>query len=529
MALALILLLQDVEEFVPVEDRWSIDFPPYALNEHGTSIFDPYNQNFLKGDYPVFGQNGFFIFTGKSDTLAEARYTPTPSGVSTFRAGKPAFFGDGDSFFVAETLTATVEFFRGETAFRPRDWELKLSAAVNVNYLDTEENALVRPDVRRRTNRYDQHTALQEASFEYHIADISEEYDFLSIRVGIQPFNSDFRGLIFNDVNLGARLLGTGWSNRVQWNVAFFDQLEKDTNSELNTFFRRDQQVAIANVFLQDFIWLGYTTQLSAHWSHDDASVHFDDNDFLVRPDLAGSVRPHDVDAVYVGWTGDGHIDRFNINHALYYALGDDARNPMAGRPIEIQALLAAVEGSYDIDWIRVRGSFLFASGDDDPTDDRGNGFDSILENANFAGGPFSFFNRNNIRLQGVNLTNRLSLLPDLRSSKTQGQINFVNPGLFLYNLGIDFEITPELKAIVNANYLQFHHTDVLEVFVNQNQINRELGWDVSLGVVWRPFLNNNMILTSGASGFFPGRGFVDIYEDDETLYNAFLQLTLAY
>ena len=57
------------------------------------------------------------------------------------------------------------------------------------------------------------------------------------------------------------------------------------------------------------------------------------------------------------------------------------------------------------------------------------------------------------------------SLLPSLRSSKTEGQANFVNPGLFLYNLGLDADLTPKLKGIVNLNYLHFHHTETLEGF----------------------------------------------------------------
>jgi hypothetical protein len=519
---------ETIPDAVALLDRWGIKPAPYPLNEPG-ALYDPYHQNVLKGDYPILGQDVFLILTGRSETLLETRQLPTPSGVSTFRPNSRVFFGEGEQFAVAQTLLATVELFEGDTAFRPRDWELRLTGAVNFNFADVEELAAVRPDVRRGTNRYDQHAALQEASFEYHLADLSDDYDFLSIRVGIQPFVSDFRGFLFNDTNLGARLLGSALSNRLQWNLAAFDQLEKDTNSDLNTFFRRDQQIYIANLYVQDFLTLGYTAQASLHYSHDDAGVEFDDNDFLVRPDLVGSVRPHDVDAVYLGWTGDGHWGRLNVSHALYRALGDDARNPIAGRQADAEALLAAAELSWDFDWLRLRGSFLFASGDDDPTDRRATGFDSIFEGLNFAGGPFSFWNRQAVRLLGVNLTNRLSVLPDLRSSKTQGQINFVNPGLLLGNLGLDVEVTPQLKAILNGSYLRFHRTEPLEALVHQSGIDRELGFDASLGLVWRPLLSNNIVLTGGAAGFWPGTGFEEIYEDDDVLYSAFLQLVLVY
>ena len=65
--------------------------------------------------------------------------------------------------------------------------------------------------------------------------------------------------------------------------------------------------------------------------------------------------------------------------------------------------------------------------------------------------------------MQGVNLTQRLSLVPDLRSSKIQGQANFVNPGLILPTFGMDFELTPKLKLINNYNLIWFDKTSVLQ------------------------------------------------------------------
>ena len=79
---------------------------------------------------------------------------------------------------------------------------------------------------------------------------------------------------------------------------------------------------------------------------------------------------------------------------------------------------------SVDHDWWRIKGAVIAASGDKDPGDDRARGFDAILDNPNIAGGPFSFWNREGIRLAGtlVDLVGRNSLLPSLRSSKTKGR-----------------------------------------------------------------------------------------------------------
>ena len=143
-------------------------------------------------------------------------------------------------------------------------------------------------------------------------------------------------------------------------------------------------------------------------------------------------------------------------------------------------------------------------------------GFDAILDDPNFVGGQFSFWNRNGIRLTqtGVGLVQPNSLLPSLRSSKTQGQANFVNPGIFIYNAGVDVEVTQRLKAVFNVNYLRFHRTESLEYILLQNHIRHDIGWDYSLGIAYRPFLINNVTMTFGASTLQTGRGFRDIFTD---------------
>jgi hypothetical protein len=171
-----------------------------------------------------------------------------------------------------------------------------------------------------------------------------------------------------------------------------------------------------------------------------------------------------------------------------------------------------ALELSIDRDWMRFRTSYFYSSGDSDLNDDVARGFDTILDNPNFAGGEFSYWQRQAIRLFGVNLVQNGSIVPDLRSSKIQGQSNFVNPGLHLVNTGVDFEVTPKLKLITNANYLWFDTTEPLEVFTFQDNIDPEIGVDLSMGIEYRPFLNDNFIIISGLSTLIPGQGFDDLF-----------------
>jgi hypothetical protein len=517
-------------DFEPISDRWrGIVPPPYELNVRGRLI-DPYNQNRLKGDYPIWGQNTFLILTAATEYVFESLDTPTPSGVSSRRSGRFDFFGEGDKTVSSGSLKLTLELYRGQTAFRPRDWEIKAALVFNDHRLYTDENNAVSINPRKGDDRDDDHFAFQELSIEAHLLNLSDAYDFLSAKVGIQKFASDFRGFVFSDSNLGARLLGSAASNRYQYNLIFLPMLEKDTNSELNTVFDdRDQDVFIANLYRQDTFVPGYTTQFSFHYNHDKASVYADENGVPTRPALIGTVRPHDINAYYFGWAGDGHIGPLNLTHAFYQAWGKDGFNPLADRPIDFNAQMAAVEASIDVDWMRFRSGLFYASGDEKPNDGRGRGFDAIFDAPTFAGGPFSFWNSQTIRLQGVGLVQKQSLIPTLRSSKIEGQANFVHPGVFLVNAGYDADLTPTLKLLLNANALWFVETAPLSQFVNQPAIDHAIGIDYGIGLLYRPFLNNNVIMTAGASFLRPGAGFEDIYESDDTLHSVFTLVTLTY
>ncbi|HXC49390.1 MAG TPA: hypothetical protein VN634_00780 [Candidatus Limnocylindrales bacterium] len=511
----------------PVSDRWNILKSPYRW-------FDPYNRNILKGDYPIWGDEIFLKLTGISKTSIEGRSAPTPSGASAEGPGSDKFFGDKNADIIDQKFALRVDLQKGLTAFRPFDWQLTVEAVGDVNHLGVEERGNVSPDVRDGTTRTTSDVALQEAAVEVHLADLSTRYDSVSVRVGRQPFNSDFRSLIFSDVNQGVRLFGSADGNRYQANLLYFYQAEKDTNSELNTFDIRHQQVFVGNLYIQDFLQLGYQTQFSFHLDHDDGvedGLEFDKQGFLVRPDPVGIAQPHQVKAYYIGWTGEGHFGPINVSHALYEVVGKDSNSPIAGRGTDINGQLAFLELSLDRDWMRYQASAFFSSGDDDPRDAHARGFDSILDNPKIMGGEFSYWNRQSIRIAdrgGVAVTQRNSIIPDLRSSKIQGQANFVNPGIVIANLGASAELTPTLKLVGNASYLRFVETRPLEILLKQASVSNDIGIDISLGAEWRPWLNNNVIVKPFVAVFQPLGGFADIYQSG-TLYQAGAELVLVF
>jgi len=541
--------------FVPIEDRWRVGLPYWDRYDKGHPPgddyqyveghwWDPYNQNVLKGDYPVIGQHTFLNITAQTVMLNELRNVPTGTTPfeSTVDPYQAEFFGNSQQYFYNQNFKFSLDLFHGNAAFKPVDWRVKITPVFNLNYLDVNELGVVGPDVRAGTTRARQDFALEEWFVERKLLDIGPDYDFLSVRTGSQFFSSDFRGFIFNDTNRGLRFFGTRNANRDQFNLAAFDMLEKETNSQLNSPHDREQTVVIANYYRQDFIFPGYTASGSLHYNNDGPSTEFDQNDFLARPDPTGSFREHRVEAYYLGFSGDGHMGRFNVSNAFYWALGRDSYNPLAGREQSINAQMAALELSYDRDWVRFRSSFFWSSGDDNLFDKEARGFDTIIDNPAFAGGGFSYWQRQNIRLFGVGLTQRESFVPNLRSSKTQGQANFVNPGLFLYNIGLDADITPKVKLINNINFLWFHKTEILERFVFQDHINHNIGVDMSTGVEYRPFLNDNVIIEGGMALFQPGSGFKDLFGKtdpfttanaaevgSELLYQAFMDVVLTF
>lgn len=540
----------------PEPRRWFIGFgrwkryadpsteTPYQSDLH---LWHPYLQSKLKGDAPIIGQDIFLNLTLEDFFQTELRKLPTPSGVSAERPNSSEFFGRSDQFFYANDFSIGIDLFKGETAFKPVEWALRFLTVYNHNYIDVEERNVVNPNPQAGTTREKNFVSLQEAFAEIHVRDLSNNYDFVSSRTGIQPFVSDFRGFIFNDTNNGIRLFGNYDNNRWQWNVAAFDMLEKDTYSDLNEFDRRDQQVYVANVYRQDFLWRGYTAQLNFVGDFDNNSRHYDKNGFITRPAPIGTVSDHYVQAYYLGWTGDGHIGFLNIDHAFYETLGEDSLNGIAGQRTDINGQMAALELSVDKDWVRHKVSFFYASGDDDPTDSHATGFDTVLDRPFFIGGPFSFYSHQGFNLGGtaVNFKQRDSLVIDFRTSKTEGQANFVNPGALIFGYGLDADITPKLKALINVNYIRTVTTVPTELVLFTNHASNDFALDCSMGFEWRPLLTENVIVSAGAGFLVPRWGYKDIYRTntvpvhgypqppagsvDPFLYSGIVTLTLTY
>jgi hypothetical protein len=143
-----------------------------------------------------------------------------------------------------------------------------------------------------------------------------------------------------------------------------------------------------------------------------------------------------------------------------------------------------------------------------------------------------------------VGVKQRFSLLPNLRTSKTQGQSNFVNPGVFIAGVGADLDLTPKLRAFLSANYIRFVTTEPIKTALLTNDVDEEFGVDLGVGFQWRPFLTDNIIASFGCGFLVPGSGFDDIYrgtqpavpgytsgdsKPESLLYSAIAAITFTY
>ena len=522
---------EDYTASVPIPDRWRIVEGLGYENEW----YNPYNRNTLKGDAPIHG-DWFFSLGVISDTVYEKREVPTPVGSSTtLRPGGIDAYGSSDQWLLNQNLALEFVYYKGDTVFRPPDYEFRFIPVINYNYVELDETLGLNVDPKIDETRHDSHIGIQAAFVDIHLRNVSDRYDFDSVRFGIQPFSSDFRGFLFQDNQLGVRLFGNRDNNIFQYNIALFQRLEKDTNSGLNDTGEplRDDYVFAANMYWQDLFVKGFMSQFTFMYNQNDEEdeFFFDNNGFIARPSSLGREVPRGYDVSYLGYNGDGHFGRVNLTTSFYYAFGEEEPGVFVDEKVDIEAAFFAAELSMDFDWIRPRLSFLYGSGDDDPFDDKATGFDAIFENPQFAGADSSYWIRQAVPLVGggrVALSSRNGVLNSMRSSKELGQSNFTNPGIFLYGLGVDMDVIPELRFTANWNFLYFDQTEVLEVARNQANIDDEIGQDVSLSLIYRPYMSQNVVVRATYSRLLPGEGYKDLYEDEDADY-FLLNLVLTY
>jgi hypothetical protein len=481
------------------QDRWRI------VDELGlpSTIVNPYaTNNPLKGDRPVFGGYWFTNNTVTSNTLLEERRVPQ----------------SGQQQFDSQTLTLDTVLYRGDTIFQPPDFQFRFTPVFNLS--DTRTNGA---GVSTKT------FGAQALFVEGHLRDVSSNYDFDSVRVGIQAVNSDFRGFVLADQPLGIRFFGTRDNDVYQYNIGWFRPLPKNAarQDEFGAGLPAND-ILLANLYVQDLGRPGLNSEFL---------VMYNRNRTPGTQVLASTTPPtfidgahHSYDVAYLGYSVDGHLGRWNLTGSLYELLGVEEQSEFGVSHARVQANFAAAELSRDFDWIRVRASGLYASGDSDPFDKTAHGFDGISQSALFAGADSSFFIHQQLPLVAnqINLKTRDSLFPDLRASAAPGSSNYENPGLRLAGLGADLDFSPALRLSLDANHLWFDQTASLTAVLGRAIPGRDIGTDVSFDLFYRPLDSQNIILRLTAARLLAAAATQPL-TGGSAPFSAFFNLILTY
>src|SRR5258708_13765561 len=111
---------------VAVPDRWRL------VDELGYRVdwLDSYQGNDpLKADRPVVGGDEFFNLSAVSGTLLEERrIASAAAGVPDDRGPRTATQGE---LFFNQSLSLDAVLYRGDTVFRPPDWQARLTTVLS--------------------------------------------------------------------------------------------------------------------------------------------------------------------------------------------------------------------------------------------------------------------------------------------------------------------------------------------------------------------------------------------------------------
>jgi hypothetical protein len=476
-------------QLTPYLDRWK--------TSDTESVFkDPNLQSKYQGDLPFYRDWLFLNLEFVADGFYKHRTNPD------FRRGDKTQSFHSDNDFRRFVSLYGFELRNADDVFKPATWRARFIGAADV---DTDFNA--------KDETENTHVALQEAFLEHQIFDLGE-LDLSFLRVGIEPFKSDFHGLLFFDNAISARVFGEYNHNKYRYNLAVFRPIEKDVHSNLNDLTQglKNQWIGLASLAVND-VTPGWNGEFSFH-------VNSDRNNGA------------ELDTYYAGSTFNGTLGPVAFNPAAYVVFGDNKVKQATGGRAEkdITGGLALLDVAYTLpsaDFVTIRGGYLFQSGDSDAKDKTQSGFQAINDNVALfgAGGSYwvgeaIFFNQLGQRNGGTQLVKTNSFLTEPG--------NFNSPGLHLLNVGTFLKVTQRLDAIFNLNYMMFAETGAIESQVGRN-VDQSIGFDLNGLVEWRPLQQKAFVVDLAQSVLFPGGGFRDAVGDSTTQFATTLDVRFIY
>ncbi|MCI4624413.1 MAG: hypothetical protein L3V56_00460 [Candidatus Magnetoovum sp. WYHC-5] len=328
-----------------------------------------------------------------------------------------------------------------------------------------------------------------------------------TVRAGIQEYNADLIGTIYNDTDPGVRVYGTV-GNGIQWSLFAAQRFENNLISDLNVLGDiRDQHIVIANAQFNVGKTLIKPTLI---YNHDREGDH----------KYGRSGYDEKIDAVYGGVTTYGPVGPLQVLTGLYGAVGMQDNVMLLGTvPLEdqdIRAFMGYADIAYPLNksMITPHIGVFYASGDDNPGDDDAEGFDSISDKVNVWGSKGIIIDDRISLPGGVTVVRNNSPYTSLRDNDDSS--NFVNPGVLATNLGLVVVPHKKLNVDTNLTYFWWAETQVLEAIFGD--LDREIGLEWNMLVDFT--INKNLTVFAGGAAFWPENEMNKIFGDDSVATN---------
>jgi hypothetical protein len=478
----------------PVDTRWRT-YTLEGVPQYGYHLWDTYNQNVIKGDFPLVGD--WF-----SETDVFQNYTFKERRNLDFTKALPGQKFVSHNNFQDENTVFGTEIRHNDDRFFPADFRFHIDGAVDW-----------KSDINAFDRKAEGHAQVFDAFGDIQLHNFGVvNFNQMFLRGGLQNFKSDFHGLIFNDVGLGGRIFGNSLSNRVRYDFVVLKLFQKDLVSGLIDFEKATQHtVMISHVVYEDFLVTGWNSEWSVHWNHDPRKIGGSNTNLL------------NLDTVYVGTTLNGNLGRFIFNPAIYGVFGT-ADHLIDGEKVQhdVRAWTSVLDLEYPIDYWKLRVGYVYESGSN-PNSKTDTGFDAISDAVQLFGGPISYWVGEDIKYGKGDFTRANSFDPSLRG--VNNQANYVNPGLQLVNTGFDATVTPRVALSFNVNWLYFNNLGTFPTNDGASTVtikHNDAGVEENIFIRWKPFLqrrNDFVILDTGFSVLQPLAGIKDAFGSSRPIY----------
>ncbi len=110
--------------------------------------------------------------------LKHEEYQPRSVRITSNRSASLDVFGEGEQLVLNQNLIFNAVYYKGDTIFRPPDYEYRLTAVVNANRVEADEVRALYIDPQQGDTRNDSHIGIQDLYVDKHLRNVSDQLRF---------------------------------------------------------------------------------------------------------------------------------------------------------------------------------------------------------------------------------------------------------------------------------------------------------------------------------------------------------------